>query len=289
MSHPILIGIDGGGTTCRGAALCGGRRVTRAVPGANATSDFDGAVAAVRGVTQALSEALGVSLDDLAQAPAYLGMAGVVDARVAERLRAALPFSKVVIEEDRRASVVDALGPREGAVAVIGTGSFLARQAGGGMRFQGGYGLALGDEASGAWLGREALAATLRVADGWGAATGLTRGLWDELGGHGGIVAFAARARPRDLAELAPGVVVAAEGGDPQAKALLTRGADYIAKALAALGWRPGETLCLTGGLGPVYAGVLPLPMRASLSQPVGAAPDGALALAGWVAEGRLA
>lgn len=288
MSHPLLIGIDGGGTTCRGAALYNGKRVTRAVPGANATSDFDGAVTAVRSVAQALAEALGLPMETIAQAPAYLGMAGVVDARVAERLRAALPFDRAVIEEDRRASVVDALGPGEGAVAVIGTGSFLARQAGGRMRFLGGYGLALGDEASGAWLGREALAATLREAEGWGAGSDLTRGLWDEMGGRSGIIAFAARARSRDLAELAPGVVAAAEGGDAQASDIVTRGADYIAEALAALGWQLGEDLCLTGGLGRVYASALPTAMRAALSKPQGAAPDGALALAARVAEGRM-
>ncbi len=288
MSHPLLIGIDGGGTTCRGAALYGGKRVTRAVPGANATSDFEGAVAAVRAVVQALAEALDLPVERLAQAPAYLGMAGVVDARVAERLRRALPFARVVIEEDRRASVVDALGARDGAVAVIGTGSFLARQTGGAMRFLGGHGLALGDEASGAWLGREALAATLRVSEGWGAGSDLTCGLWDEMGGRSGIIAFATRARSRDLAELAPGVVAAAEGGDAQAVDLITRGAAYIAGALTALGWQSGEALCLTGGLGPVYAGALPTAMRAALSQPHGAAPDGALALAGRMAEGCL-
>jgi glucosamine kinase len=288
MSHPLLIGIDGGGTSCRGAALCEGRLVSCSLPGANASSDFEGAVAAVLAVSRALAEALSLPVERLWAAPAYLGLAGVVDPHIAARLRRGLPFERAVIEEDRRASVVDALGASEGAAAVIGTGSFLARQSGGAMRFQGGYGLALGDEASGAWLGREALAASLRAGEGWGPVTDLTRGLWDEMGGRSGIIGFAQRARPRDLAELAPGVVAAAEGGDAQARALLARGAGHIAEGLAALGWQEGEALCLTGGLGAVYGPALPPVMRAALVRPQGQAPEGALTLAGWVAEGRL-
>ena len=50
-----MIGIDGGGTTCRGALIWQGRRVDVSRPGANVTSDFDGAVAAVSNVLRDLA------------------------------------------------------------------------------------------------------------------------------------------------------------------------------------------------------------------------------------------
>ncbi|WP_121630289.1 BadF/BadG/BcrA/BcrD ATPase family protein [Tropicibacter alexandrii] len=278
-----MIGIDGGGTTCRGALIWQGRRVDVSRPGANVTSDFDGAVAAVSNVLRDLAKAAGCTLDDLSPQPAFLGLAGVTDQALASRLAAALPLARAVIEEDRRASVLDALGAATGCVAVIGTGSFLARQADH-VRYVGGHGLALGDEASGAWLGREALAMALRAADGLAADDALLAGLRARLGGATGIARFAAQATPRAFAEFAPEIVAAR--GVASVEALLWEGARYIAEGWRALGWQPGEAACLTGGLGPVYADYLPDEMRACLTAPRGTAPDGALALAARVAEG---
>lgn len=283
MAQQALIGIDGGGTTCRGALLWQGRRVDVTRPGANVTSDFDGAVAAVTSVLRGLAEAAGCGLDALADLPAFLGLAGVTDAAQAARFATCLPLSCVVVEEDRRASVLDALGAVRGCVAVIGTGSFLARQADG-IRYVGGHGLALGDEASGAWLGREALAAALRAADGLSPDDDFLNGLRQRMGGGTGIARLAAGATPRAFAEFAPQVVAAR--GTPAVEALLWEGARYIAEGWRALGWKKGEAVCLTGGLGSVYADYLPDDMRACLAPAQGTAPDGALALAAQVARG---
>lgn len=281
--HPLLIGMDGGGTTCRAALWHNGQRLDRQVPGANATSDIAGAVAAVRAALDALSAASGLGLAQLATAPAYLGIAGVTGPDVAKAMRDALPFDTCVIEEDRRASVMDALGPAKGCVAVIGTGSFLARQSDT-LRFAGGWGLALGDEASGAWLGREACAASLRAIEGLAPASLLTRSLEADFGGRTGLIGFAAQATPRAFAEFAPQVVKARQ--DPVGQTLLQRGAVWIAETLTTMGWQSGETLCLTGGLGPTYAEFLPTAMQETHCPPRGTAPDGALLLAARVADG---
>lgn len=55
-----------------------------------------------------------------------------------------------------------------GALAGVGTGSYVGFLTGGSVRFAGGWGLALGDEASGAWLGREVLRAALMAHEGAG-------------------------------------------------------------------------------------------------------------------------
>lgn len=282
----LLLGIDGGGTTCRGAVQVGLSRFDLRVPGANANSDFEAAIAALRAVLAGLAQSAGKPLSALVEAPAYLGLAGVADRAAAARVRNLLGLTRAVIEEDRRASVVDALGDGPGAVAVIGTGSFLARQGADGVTFVGGHGLVLGDEASGAWLGREALAHALRAADGMAPETGLTSALRARFGNRTGVTAHAAHAKPRQFAELAPDVLAAATAGDAAAVALMRRGASYIEGALAALRADFSRPVCLTGGIGPAYAPYLSAEWRAALRAPRGTAPDGALRIAGWVGRG---
>ncbi|PCH66038.1 MAG: ATPase, partial [Rhodobacteraceae bacterium] len=67
------------------------------------------------------------------------------------------------------------------------------------------------------------------------------------------------------------------------AQELMQSGADYIAKALRALGWKPGEVLCLTGGVGPQYQAYLPTEMATCVTAPLGSGLDGALALAAQI------
>ncbi|WGW05451.1 BadF/BadG/BcrA/BcrD ATPase family protein [Tropicibacter oceani] len=279
MTSPLLIGVDGGGTGCRAVLSHGAQRIEAAGPGANASSDPELCLARVLAVLETLRCKSGLSPEAFHQATAYLGLAGVTGPAVGNRIAQALPFRQTLVEEDRASSVMGALGDAPGALAAIGTGSFLARQSAQGLRFQGGYGLSLGDEASGAWLGREALSLVLRAQDGWGAHSDLTQALLARFETPHGVISFAAQAGPQALAELAPQIVQAAKAGDPQGAALMRRGADYIAQGLTALGWQ-GDPLVLIGGLGPSYADWLPAPLQGALIAARGNALDGALRMA---------
>ena len=68
--------------------------------------------------------------------------------------------------------------------------------------------------------------------------------------------------------------------GDRMARDIMQTGADEIARALPHLGWGPGRTICLTGGIGPHYVDYLPGDMQDCVSGPVGEPLDGALSLA---------
>ncbi len=277
----MLLGIDGGGTSCRAAAVVGGLRHEVALGPANVSTGFDAAVATIGGALRLLAERAGLPPEVLFQAPAHLGLAGVVSGAVAARVRAALPLSRATVTDDRPTTIAGALGSAEGAVVAIGTGSFLGRQAGGRICGLGGWGFFLGDQASGAWLGRRCLEEVMLAVDGLAAETGLCRSI---LADHGGdpaeIVRFSVTARPADYAGLARAVVAAAGAGDPLGARLMAEGADYIRRGLAALGWQRGETLCLTGGLGPAYAEWLGEPVVPAR----GSALDGALSLAALAA-----
>ncbi|MHA6344606.1 glucosamine kinase nucleotide-binding domain-containing protein [Roseivivax sp. CAU 1761] len=277
-----IIAVDGGGSSCRFLWADGGTRRLVTLGPANVSTDFDAALAVLRDGFDRLAGEVG---RDLRGAPACLALAGVIDAEIAARVRRALPLARAVVEEDWQAALAGALGGARGAVAGIGTGSFLARQGPGGARALGGHGLILGDEASGGWLGRQALARALHAAEGLAPETDLTRALLAERGGVSGIVAFAAAAGPADFARLAPGIVAAAAAGDAAARALMQEGAAYLERGLAALGWTGTEPLCLLGGLGPTYRDWLSEAARAALIAPRGSALDGAEARARRFAE----
>lgn len=277
---PLAIGIDGGGSRCR-AAVAGpeGRVLGRGEAGpANVSTDLDEALASIRAAVGAALAAAGAAAD--AVGAAHAGLAGVMTEADARRVAAALPFPSAVTD-DRPTSVAGALGARDGALAAVGTGSFLALKRGAALRCVGGWGAEVGDQASGAWLGRALLERVLLACDGLAPGTGLTSVTLAAFGGDpNAIVRFAAAARPADLAAHAPAVVEAADAGDPAAADLMRRGAAYLTQALDAFALREDEVLCLIGGLGPRYAAWLSPGHRGRAVPPEGDALDGALRLA---------
>jgi glucosamine kinase len=275
------IAVDGGGTTCRFVLLWNGARHGVTLGPANVSSDPDGAAATLREGLGALAGMARLAPEALRDVPAYLGLAGVVDAAAAAALGARLDLANARIEDDRPAAVRGALGAGDGFLAALGTGSFFARQTGGAIRLAGGWGWRLGDEASGYWIAKSALGRTLDAADGLAPETPLTRALSLRCGGGpGGIVRFANGATPADIAALAPEVLAAADGGDEAGREVAGAGAAHVARTLGALGWTPGQPVCLTGGVGPRLARFLPPGMAEALAPSAGTPLDGALALA---------
>ncbi|MEL6167267.1 MAG: BadF/BadG/BcrA/BcrD ATPase family protein [Pseudomonadota bacterium] len=269
------LAVDGGGSGCRMAIWTGTQRVEVSAGPANVTTDLQAALANIRCGLKALGEQAGVEgIDDV---PGYLGLAGVTGPEIAKAVAEGLPLKKVRVEEDRPAAVEGALDGRDGWVVSVGTGSFVACRRAGQMTSIGGWGAELGDEASGAWLGRRALALALHTWDGLVPETAWLGALLDRLNGPEGIVALARDAAPQDLAALAPVVLEAAEQRAPLACALLDEGGAYLLRCLRVLGWSGDDPVCVAGGLGPVYADKIPdIPW----TQPLGTPLDGALRLA---------
>lgn len=280
MGKTHFVGIDCGGTSCRIAWTDGDRLETFVGRGANFTTAPQDCALAIADAAESLSEKAGISLAEICTSPAYIGVAGVLDDADAEALRQALPFERAKVEDDRRALVVGALGSRDGFVASLGTGSFFARRVDASVTSIGGWGLNLGDQGSGAWLGRSLLNMVMQAHDGLIPHSPLTAAVLDEFGGPIAIVDFARDALPHEYARLAPGLCGAAKAGDPNGQTLMRDGVDWILRSLRALGWRPGARLCLPGQLGADYVPFLPTDLSKSLVKPQGEALDGALALA---------
>lgn len=287
-SDSLLIGVDGGGTSCRVALVLPGadRRHETVLGPANASTGFEAAVATIRDAVDVVAAQAGLSASDLEGASAHFGLAGVMNAEISAKVADRFRFRHLAVTDDRPTTIAGALGEADGTVAAIGTGSFVGRQIAGRVRGIGGWGFYIGDQASGAWLLRRCFEEVMLSVDGLAPATDLTRSI---LAAHdddpGRIVQFSLTARPADYATLAREVVAAADRGDALGLKLMGEGAAYIHAAMAALGWQKGEALCLVGGLGPAYGRWLDLPTVA----PKGTALDGALVLAARAAREKAA
>lgn len=281
MTSRIVIGVDGGGTGCRVLIKdieTGQTAMAEGGP-ANVSTDFGGAVANVQAAVELAARKLGVT--HAYEAAAHIGLAGVYDDEIAARTKAAFPFRRVSVSDDRAGAVEGFLDGQDGYLVVAGTGMIVGSSKDGQTRFVGGHGFAVSDHGSGAWIGRQVLDLTLRCHDRIRAHSGLTRQILKDFGSDPReIVAFSLASGPAEYAGLARMVIDAGQDGDRHAVAVLNSGAKHIAESLSSLGYTAGARLCLAGGVGPHYVTYLAPAMMRGLVVPEGTALDGALRLA---------
>ena len=173
-----------------------------------------------------------------------LGMAGVDredDALIIRGVMRRLGFrSNALIVNDALIALVAGAGPSPGVVVVSGTGSIAygVNQRGIAAR-SGGWGPTLGDEGSGYWIGRRALAAVMRDADGRGPRTDLTPLVLRHfsLTKPEALVAeiYHQPQGRRAIAALGSVVDLARSEGDPVAIDIMTHAADELALAGASV------------------------------------------------------
>jgi glucosamine kinase len=264
----FVLGIDGGGTSCRAAlAAPDGRVLARASSGAaNIRTDLTNArTHIVEAARRAFVEA-GQDPELLVHTPAVLGLAGANVGTYRQQLQAILPFRESRVESDAEIALEGAVGSGDGAIAVLGTGSAYRVRRGGVSRPVGGWGFQVGDQASGARVGRDLLEQTLLAYDGICEASALTREI---------MAVF--RDNPEDLVEFTVGAKPGDYGGF--APKVFEYAAD-VEGALGALDLREGDVLCLLGGLAGLYAPLLAARYQPLLREPRGDALLGAVRMA---------
>ncbi len=242
-----VIGLDAGGskTVCHladgsGAVIGEGR-----AGGGNLQGQDEG------GIEEALGTAIAGALDGRRIVPDAV-CAGIAGADREEDLRdvAALlgrltGSSRVLVVNDALVALVAGVGDAPGIVLIAGTGSIVyGRNAANDAARAGGWGHIIGDEGSGYWIGREALAAVVREADGRGPSTRLAPAVLAHfaLAQVSGLVRIVYnRELPRaSVAGLGPIVQEAAAGGDPVAMHILERAAGELSVAADAVASRLG-------------------------------------------------
>lgn len=282
----FILGIDGGGTGCRAAlATLDGQVLARGGSGAaNIRTDLTSARAhIVEAARRAFIEA-GKDPELIAGAPAVLGLAGANVGTYRQQLRAILPFRESRVESDAEIALEGAIGAGDGAIAVLGTGSAYRVRRGGVSRPVGGWGFQVGDQASGARIGRDLLEQTLLACDGICEASPLTREIMAVFRDNPeDVVEFTVAAKPGDYGGFAPKVFDHAARGDAVARRIVDKAVADVEGALGALDLREGDALCLLGGLAGLYAPLLAPRYRALLREPKGDALIGAVRMAARV------
>jgi len=259
----LVIGVDGGGSATRvvladeqGATLASADGAGSAVhPGDEARSaDIIGGL-----VREALAryEGGGATARVLCA-----GVAGVGREGPRQALRRALVerelADEVLVRPDAGVAFTDAFADGAGILLIAGTGSIaLGRGPTGAEARCGGWGPVIGDEGSGAWIGRRVLSAVTAALDGREPDTALVGAVLTalELTDPTHIIDWAATATPAALAALAPLCAGVAEGGDRRASSLLSLAAEELALHVRTLARdlfheeRASFPLALAGGL----------------------------------------
>ena len=292
----IVVGVDGGGTKTRALV---------ADESGKALADVEGPGSAVKPgqadrSAQVIAETVALALEAAEMThvmPKVLcvGVAGVGRENERQALWQALAereiSEEILVHADATVALDDAFGDGPGVLLIAGTGSVaFGRGPTGTFARCGGWGPAIGDEGSGAWIGRRALSVVTAAADGREPETALTGAVLTaaQVNEVSELIAWAASATPAMLATLAPAVMSEAAAGDLRANALLSLAVEELTLHVRALARqlftdeRASVPVALTGGL--LKRGQ---PLRKRLEQRMKSAVPGASVQAGDVDAAR--
>lgn len=232
----LIIGVDAGGSKTFVIVARDGIEAGRATgSGAKMRSGKGiGCATTIAEVARRALAAAGVMRADVLVA----GVAGAGREQERDELRQALRSEglaeRVIVTGDTEIALAAAFEERPGIVVTAGTGSMaVARDSFGRLHRAGGYGWQMGDEGSGYAIGRSALGAVGRAADGRSPRTELTALLLTTTRSENleSLVRWAAAATVPEVAALAPSVFRAAVAGDTIAAGIM----DYAARELSGL------------------------------------------------------
>ena len=239
----FVAGIDGGGSKTRVIlADIDGNHLADVVGGGSAMAPGRGdhsAEVIASLVRMAMNEA---GINEGRPRILVAGVAGVGRLMESRALTGALEdleiADEVVVQGDGEIALTDAFGSGAGIILISGTGSIAyGRSPARVLARCGGWGPAFGDEGSGAWIGRKALAIVASAADGREPETALTGAILTaaQVNEPQELIPWGIAATPRELAALAPVVFNAASAGDARANALVGLAVEELVLHIRAL------------------------------------------------------
>ncbi|MDR1903686.1 MAG: hypothetical protein LBQ88_15575 [Treponema sp.] len=263
MKGSFYFGIDGGGTHSRLAVCDSSGRIAARTEGGSTNIYSVSVNEAFNNITTILDSALqkcSLTRSDLCGG--CLGSAGL--GRSAERKLFGDFFASLLGEEipvrlctDAELLLIGGLGCGEGYCLIAGTGSAaLGRSLDGALIRSGGLGYLLGDEGAAAWIGRTAIARSLRSIEGRDLPTVMLERITSAcaLSEASGLIQYVHHdADKAAVAALAPLVTQAAREGDPLALDILGAGAAELALLVKSVAerspWIKNRELVLAGGV----------------------------------------
>jgi glucosamine kinase len=181
------LGVDGGGTNCRIRLADENLNTLADAAGGRSNLQIEAGEPAYRSIMEGTKEAFakaGIDYSETANTYACYGMAGgrLPSARAAFEQRN-WPFAGVKVYDDIDIARAGAHGGADGAVIIVGTGSAALAMVDGQRHQAGGWGFQIGDQMSGAILGRELVRYSVEAADGMVEGSPLTEAVIERLGG----------------------------------------------------------------------------------------------------------
>lgn len=271
------LGVDGGGTNCRVRLADENLQTLAEVKNGRSNLQIDAGEPAFKAIsdgTRDVFRAAGIEYAEAANTYACFGMAGGrMDSARASFAARPWPFAGVKVYDDIDIAHAGALGGGEGGVIIVGTGS-AAMSIVDGKRYQaGGWGFQIGDQMSGAILGRELARYSVEAEDGLVEASPLTKAVIAQLGGDNQAVmtwsfatdlglkilsrdgtegcddALISRA-PAEFGRLMPLFFQHFEKGDPVARKMMDIELGYIDTYVRWFKGHNAKVMAIVGGLG---------------------------------------
>ncbi|MDX7951905.1 BadF/BadG/BcrA/BcrD ATPase family protein [Lichenihabitans sp. Uapishka_5] len=288
LSQPnaVFIGVDGGGSRTRvRIADQAGTPIAGAEGGsANVYLAPDTAVQTIMDTIERAALAAGLERGTLSHAALGLGLAGISSPLIAAQVEARFAgrFARVRASDDAIVACLGAHAGRDGGLVIAGTGSAAVVRTGDRQINLGGRGFLLGDDGSGAVMGRQAWRRALRAHDGLEASTPLLQGLMAEFDHDPvAVITWGRHATSSQYGAYAPRILSAAQECDPAALSIANEAASAIEELVVATRRHGARRVSLVGGLAAPLRPFLGRTCLDSLTSPLRDALDGALILAG--------
>lgn len=271
------LGVDGGGTNCRVRLADENLKTLAEVRNGRSNLQIDDGEPAFKAIsdgTRDVFKAAGLDYAKTANTYACFGMAGGrMDTARAEFAARPWPFAGVKVYDDIDIAHAGALGGEEGGVIIVGTGSAALSIVHGQRHQAGGWGFHIGDQMSGAILGRELARYAVEAEDGLVEASPLTKAVTAQLGGDNQAImtwsfatemdlkllnrdgsegcddALIGRA-PAEFGKLMPLFIDYLEKGDPVARKMLDIQLGYIDTYVNWFKAHNAQVMAIVGGFG---------------------------------------
>ncbi|WP_318493856.1 N-acetylglucosamine kinase [Photobacterium leiognathi] len=280
----FLVGVDGGGTSCR-ARICdiNGNTLGEAKTGsANILLGSSVAMASINDAIATAAEQAGLNSSNFRHMSVGLALAGAEqqDAWYAF-MKQPHPYGAITLNTDAYGACLGAWGGKDGAILIAGTGSCGILLKDGQQYVVGGREFPISDQGGGAVMGLRLIQQVLLSVDGIVEQTPLARSVLEYFNHDvDSIVSWSKTARPCDYGQFSPSIFAHAAQGDKLAVEMLLQTAADIEMWMNALIQRGADKICLMGSIAErIHAWLIP-PLQQRIATPQGDAMDGAIAMA---------
>jgi glucosamine kinase len=250
----LYLGVDGGGTNCRVRLADENLKTLAEAKKGRANLQIENGDPGYRAILEGTRDcfaAAGLDYAMTAETYACFGMAGA-------RLQSARdefgerdwPFAGVQVYDDIDIARAGAHGGEDGAVIIAGTGSAALAMVQGTRHQAGGWGFEIGDQMSGAILGRELIRYAVEAEDGLVPSSPLCEAVTAQLGGNNdAVMDWSFRQRvPADYAAIMPLFFEYYEKGDLVAEQHMALQMTYVDNYVNWFKARGARKMAVVGG-----------------------------------------